>query len=496
MRKSKVEQLRESKKTSHKLTEMSSLDDLLKLLIDGDNDVHLRRLNPTQRAFIYDGARLKAYKGPAGCAKTSTGCGAIFARALLEPGTKYLIARHDYNDLMDTTAARMTEMLGRLPKGTLLDRDKSPPMKWYIQPAAVRDANGDINDEPSQFTFMGLKESLGSYEFNGAFVDEADEVEEKRIHEINTRLRHKGGNYSISLAFNPPDVNHWLYTACTGMDGQNNFIKQPWLKLFEPKPDENVNNLPTNYYELLTESLPEDMRMRLVEGKWGSTFPGQPVYRQFKRSLHVDDAAEFKPSGTLFRFWDFGYGHPACIWAQASNLGRIIVLREYLGKEVEATEFARQVKFLTAQHFPYADRIMDYGDIAVKQKKDTGQTLAALIKEGVTIHYQSMGIDESVRKVRSLFEKLIDGKPAIQIHKRCQILIGAMSGGYHLKDDGTTPHKDGFYDHLADALRYGIVNVLGNGFTINVQIPTSIAYRPEADSFRNWMDPNDPRKLR
>lgn len=484
MRKSKLEQLRESKRKSTKLVEMNSLDDLLKLLVDGERYAPDRRLNPTQRAFICSSARIKGYKGPAGCAKTSTGCAGIFARALLEPGTKYLIARHDYNDLCDTTMARMQEMLIRLPHGTLLDRDKSPPAKWYIKPAAVRLPDGSINDEPSQFTFMGLKESLGSYEFNGAFVDEADEVEEKRIHEINTRLRNKGGNYSISLAFNPPDVNHWLYTACTGLDAAGNKVKEPWVTLFEPESKENVRNLPTNYYEMLAQSLPEDMRQRLIEGLWGSTFPGDPVYRQFRRATHVRDDLTFAPSGTLFRWWDFGYGRPACLWAQVSLQGHVLVMRELLGKQQEATAFAEQVKALTSQWFPYAARIMDYGDIAVKQRKDTGQTLAALHKVGITMHYSAMGIDESVRKVRMLLERLVEGTPCLQIDKRCQLLIGALAGGYHLKDDGVTPHKDGYYDHLADCLRYGIVNVLGASMSSSSNIPGSMSYQPGADNFR------------
>lgn len=479
MRKSNLEKYVEAKAKKSPTTELNSIDDLAKLLVDGDRPPDQRRLNPTQKAFIYAPDRLTAYKGPAGCAKTSTGCAKIFLRALLEPGTKYLIARHDYNDLMDTTALRMQEMLSRLPPGTLLGRDKTPPMKWYIRPIGGAHVT---SDDPSQITFMGLKEALGSYEFNGAFVDEADEVEEARVHEINTRLRHKGGNYNVSLAFNPPDVNHWLYTACTGLDGQNRHVKPPFLKLFEPQPDENVANLPPDYYKYLTESLPEDMRQRLVDGLWGSSFPGAPVIRQFRRSLHVaKEPLVFTSEGTLFRFWDFGYGHPACLWVQVSWNGRFRILRELLGKQQEAASFARRVKALTTEWFPTALRVMDYGDPAVKQKKDTGQTLAVIHNEGITIHYKNHSFDGSLQLLRRQFERLIEGEPAILIDKRCTFLISGLSGGYHLKDDGTTPVKDGFYDHLIDALRYGVDNVIGAEVQHNANIPTSVAYDPKFD---------------
>lgn len=485
MRKTKMEQLREAKRKKSSLVEMNSLDDLLKLLVDGDRPPEHRRLNPTQRAFIYSGARYKAYKGPAGCAKTSTGCAGIFARALLEPGTKYLIARQDYNDLIGTTGKRMEEMLARLPEGTLLQRNKSPPMEWYIQPAAIRMADGSINDEPSQIMFMGLKDSLGSYEYNSVFIDEAEQVDIGRIQEVSGRLRGKGTNFSVSLAFNPPDVTHPLYEACTGLDAHGKKVGEPWMELFSPEPKENVRNLRENYYEDMAKTMPEDMRIRLIDGMWGATFPGQPVYRQFRRAMHVFQNIRFHPMGTLFRLWDFGYGHPCCLWVQVTWEGHFKVLRELLGTNIEATAFAEQVKQKTQEWFPDATRIMDYGDVAVKQKKDTGQTLAALIKVGITIHSQVMGIDESMRKCRSLLERLIEGVPAFQVDARCIILIGGLAGGYHLKDDGKTPHKDGFYDHECDALRYGVVNILGNSVSSQSNLPTSVAYDPSKDQFNN-----------
>ena len=448
------------------------------LLVDGDREQADRHVNPTQLKFVKSPARIKAYKGPAGCAKTSTGVADIFLHALLEPGTKYLIARHDYNDLLDTTMARAQEMLDRLPEGTLLDRDKSPPAKWFLRPAGIRQPDGSIDDTPSQVTFMGLKDTLGSYEFNGAFLDEADEMEEKRVHEVNTRLRWRKGHKFIGLAFNPPDVNHWLYTACTGKNAQGESVAPPWMTLFEPNPKENTRNLPSDYYSLLTESLPEDMRPRRVDGVWGSTFPGEAVVREFSRMLHGGHPLEYK-GGTLFRFWDFGYNRPACLFAQVSKAGNLEVLAEYLGHHIEGTKFIELVHQKTREWFPGAQRFMDYGDPAVAQKKDTGSMLKLLMDAGVTMRYQHTPFDLSVALLRKKFESLIDKGPAIRIDaRRCPILVGALSGGYHFKKDGITPFKDGYYDHLVDALRYGVFNLFGVSSTSSTTnyIPRSIAY--------------------
>lgn len=438
------------------------LDGLLRRMLGGP-------LVPTQKKFIYDPTRIKAYKGPAGCAKTSTIVAAGLTRALLQPGSKGLIARYDYNDLMDTTALRAEEMLGRLPHGVLMDRDKSPPMKWWIRPAVpVLDANGNpTGEEPplSQITFMGLKEMMGSYEFNWAIIDEADEVDEKRVHEVNTRLRNAGGNYALMLSFNPPDKHHWLYTACTGLDFQDRKVSGSgaWMKLFEPIPNENQDNLPENYYEALAKSLPEDMRQRLIEGEWGSTFAGQPVYREFAVNTHVRSDLKLDPYEPLFRFWDFGYRRPCCIWASLDFEGRLKIHREVLGENEELVPFARRVKAMTVQHFNSHQVAGDFGDPAVAQKKDTGQALAVLIGEGIQIQYRQSMIEEGTRVIRLALEQLIRGEPAIQFDKRyCPILISAMRGGYHMDKHGLKPEKDGYYDHLADAFRYGVLNLFGN----------------------------------
>jgi hypothetical protein len=447
----------------------------VKLLVDGGRSPELRQVNPTQLKYILSTQRIKAYKGPAGCAKTSTGVADVLIHALLEPGSKYLIARQDYNDLLDTTMQRCEDMVALLPPGTLLDRNKSAPAKWYIRAAAMKDDDGRVIDEPSQITFMGLKDVPGSYEWNGAFVDEADEVDEKSIHWINSRLRWKRGHKFIGLAFNPPDINHWLYTACTGMDGQGNKVREPWMQLFEPNPKENTRNLPSDYYEILTRDLPEDMRQRLVDGVWGSTFPGEAVVRQFRKQMHLRELAY--ASGTLFRFWDFGYNRPAVLFCQWHRDGRLQVMREFLGHHIEGSKFIEVVKAKTTEWFPGAQNFMDYGDPAVAQKKDTGQMSAMLNNTGITIRYMHTPFDVSMALLRKKFESLIEGEPAIVIDSRyCPILSGGLAGGYHLKKDGVTPNKDGYYDHLVDALRYGVYNLCGAQANTTISIPQSIAY--------------------
>ena len=175
MRKTSFEQWQDKQKAKHGVTRLSSVEDLLKLMMDGKRPQEERRVNPTQLAYVTSDAKIKAYMGPAGSGKSVVGCADIMLKALLMPGTKWFIARRDYNDLMDTTLRTMTNILNNLPEGTLVDRQKAAPQKWWLRPI-VHGMNGQMA-APSEFTFLGLSDDVGSYEFTGGFVDELDEVE-------------------------------------------------------------------------------------------------------------------------------------------------------------------------------------------------------------------------------------------------------------------------------------------------------------------------------
>jgi hypothetical protein len=446
-------------------TVLSSELDLMKLLMDGDRAPELRVINPTQLAYIQSDAPIKVYMGPAGSGKSVVGCADIMLKALLMPGTKWFIARRDYNDLMDTTARTMGNILRRLPEGTLIDRQKAAPMKWWIKPV-VSGIDGTL-PEPSEITFMGLSDDVGSYEYTGGFVDELDEVEEHYFFQMMGRLRSKphpefpDENFQIGGAFNPPPMTHWLYTACTGLNIAGEKVKEPRISLFRPEPKENQRNLPRDYYENMTATMPVELRQRYVDGAWGNTYPGEPVIRQFRRERHISPAPLRYMGGTLFRFWDFGYNRPAVLTCQLAMDGRIQILDEFLGHHIEGTRFVDTILARCAQKFPNCQKYVDYGDPAVAQHKDTGSMLKLLNDAGILMRYQRTPFDLSIQVLRKRFEMDIEGEPAILLDPSVRILADGLGGGYHLKDDGVTPRKDGYFDHEIDALRYGVWNLFG-----------------------------------
>lgn len=506
MRKSTIEKRIEARKKKVEAVTMT-VEDLFLLLLDGDRPPEVRQANPSQRAFVFDPFHFKAFMGPKGSAKTSAGCSAGWLRTLLQPGSKGFVCRKDYNDLKQTTKLRMEEMLRRLPKGTLLDRTKDPPETWFLEAIPVLTPEGDvIDDTASQITFVGLDAigEAGSYEIDWAFVDEASELSDIRgIHAINGLRRNMPKwwpkvppecrpNYSTMLAFNPTDTFHELYTACTGLDHAGRKVAEPIIRLFVANKKENQRNLPADYYDLLSATMPEDMKMRLVEGAWGSTFQGAPVVRQFKYGLHVRDdlMKEYDSYTELYRFWDFGYRRPYVVWCQMDLEGRLLAFKELMGENLEIGPFIDKAFAFQNKHFPAHREFIDYGDPAARQKKDTGSTLQVLVSRGIMLRYRITTIDEGLQAVRVWMEKIIDGYPALQFDRSgVPILINALRGGYHMDEEsGQTPIKDGYYDHPVDAYRYGIVNVFGimdQKFDTS-NLPSSLEYRPEADIYHPY----------
>lgn len=484
MRKNKADKYREMQ-ASKREPETLSYEEFILKLVDGGRHKNKedRAFNPTQRAVIWSNAKINAYMGAAGAAKTSSVCAAGFARALFQPGSKGVIARHDYNKLLMTTKAEMEKMLNLLPPGTLLARDKSPPETWTIKPI--------VDGPPSTIYFMGLKDEVVGFEIDWVVIDEANEVEEKRILELLGRLRNQLPDVPVDvdptgmyLAFNPPDTTHYLYTACTGLDAKGRHVKKPYMKLFTPAYKENARNLRKGYYEELEANYPEDLKDRFVMGRWGTVFPGTPVYRQFSHQVHVKRDLPHDSHSVLYRFWDFGYNAPACLWAQLDLHGRLLVLHELIGSKVEIKDFILMVKAEQAQRFPHqAERTVDFGDPAVRQKKDTGSTLKELNEAGIQMSWQISLIDTGVRLIRTQLNQLIEGEAALQFDElNCPVLINAMRGGYRMNDLGTEPKKDNFYDHPADAYRYGCINLLGGSGATDFNednLPSNLGFEGE-----------------
>ncbi len=500
MRKSIREKLADAKRGVAKIENMT-LEEMFRTLLDGHKrPLAQRQANPTQLQFRADPAKYKAYMGPKGCSKTSTIVACGLERALILPGSQGFIARQDYNDLLTSTGKRLDEMIGRLPKGTLLDRNQSQPARVWLAPVPTLSPEGDIlDDTPSQITYVGMNamQAGGSFEANWGALDEMDEMDGDIVRLTSGWLRSAGGEYCIMGAFNPTDTFHWLYTACTGLDHQGRQVEGKFFKLFTPKPDENMRNLHEDYYKDQAKTMTEDQIVRYVKGQWGGVFKGAPVFPEFKFHVPGSDTewhgrtglkAKYDRFSPVFRFLDFGFRHPYCCWSQFDHLGRLFTFKEYLGTDIEIDSFIEACLAKEKQWFPdHRGDYINHGDPAARQKKDTGSTLVILGSKGWKLNYRITTIDDGLQVIRTRLRDTVDGEPLLQIDsEECPVLAGAMRGGYHRDDDGQKPVKDGYYDHAADGYRYGIVGLFGivDNKKLTLGLPKSLEYNKTTD--QNW----------
>jgi len=214
--------------------------------------------------------------------------------------------------------------------------------------------------------------------------------------------------------------------------------------------------------------------LREYEINW-DTVAGQPVYADFRSDVHIANVGPV-PGKPIIRAWDFGQEHPACVWFQVLDEDRIIVFDELMGTNILSVPFADQVlkRYPQWKNTWANTMVYDFCDPAGNQRKDNSQytTIQLLKKEkGILFRSKASGIINGVNFIRFMFYRRHINKhtgveePVIRIHPRCSILIAGFKGKYAMGLEEKVlgvkremPVKDGYYDHLQDAFRYGIIN--------------------------------------
>lgn len=190
------------------------------------------------------------------------------------------------------------------------------------------------------------------------------------------------------------------------------------------------------------------------------------VFPRFSRRLHVRPGA-FDSRWPVYRSLDFGFANPfVCLWARAEGDAadslRLHILDEYVQAQRTVGEHAA---VLLSRPWPVR---ATFCDPAGRQRGDVTGSGACheLARHGILTRSCSSGIMEGVDLVRSLLAPAL-GEPRLAVDPRCVHLIRALEC-YHYpsgrrSDAAELPEKDGTHDHLVDALRYLVVNLLGRG---------------------------------
>ena len=418
---------------------------------------------PYQQQAIGSDAKYLAILGGYGSGKTLAGAAIVIGLSLSVPGNAIIVCRRSYSKLHDSTQRIILEMLQRVDV--------------EFKAREMRDGwpHRIILPNVSEIVFRETKD-IGRFlgpEYGAFLIDEAVEEPKKTFTDLTGRLRlGRARDYLRGVILsNPPNVHHWIPEVFGLEPGRRQVTIEGETTTYELIQVSTRANpfLPEGYIADLIANHPPSEVKRIVEGSYGFSYDGKPVYAPpFRYETHVGTPETLK--FTLVRSWDFGYHCPAVTWHQypRCKAGRAhwLILDEMVGKNLEYDQLAAKVLTYTHDRFPQhtENLVLDCGDIAGRQINDRGPgPMIRLASPPWSLSFRAKrcNLEPGLALVRAALKQTCDcGMPILQVHRRCNTLIDALAGGYHYpkdvpgKAENDKPYKDGYYDNVADSFRY------------------------------------------
>lgn len=444
------------------LVKNGQTDEVVKLLLAHPEWIYLWEL-------LYGGIR---------SGKTFAICLRAWLAAANSPGMKILVVRKRHEQLRNTFLDEF-EKVGRLISDDHLNyvgelqSEKNGAVEYEVFSRNPKHPSKVIFAIEPDATEDEVKKRWLGYTIGAGVTEETPQLKEITGRMLVTRVSQPVDADGHRIPFwmaticNPVKKTHWIGKLKMENEVAMQMGERPYCLVIRSRPSDN-KHLPAGWVETQREMLKgqDHLIQAWLEGEDEIETVGKPVYgAQFSDKLHVDSQIKFNPYLPLLRGWDFGYHRPACVWLQEDVKGNINVLYELLGEDETAEQFADRVRTLTQEKFQGVPSIKDYGDPAGAQQTDKGDsTIAILARKGIRINFRPTQIMPGVKHVRAMLTKMRAGRPELVFSPACPILIDGFKRGYHFKEfaDSTfsdKPHKDGYYDHLCDAIRYCLVNI-------------------------------------
>jgi hypothetical protein len=186
--------------------------------------------------------------------------------------------------------------------------------------------------------------------------------------------------------------------------------------------------------------------------------PEGAFFRRFDRDRHVDDV-EAQPSWMTYRAIDFGYRHPACLWAQQAPSGQLFIVAEEVPENVTTSEFRDLILATDDRLGTAAVTQASYCDPAGRAANvQTAESEFEVLRRA---HLNPRGKPSSVRDgcVR-IMDALADKELPLVVSEACPGLIRALSQVKpHRTHPETYDNDHELFSHPLDALRYLLVNL-------------------------------------
>ncbi len=435
-----------------------------------DNFYLNERQEQVFRAYLESENELQIYllRGGTGSGKTICALGIIVDVALRFPGAQILVSRRTYTELEDSVIPDIRKFLDTYSIG--YDFKSKPAPTFFLHNTSKIACRSEIRSYTSG---QDKADSLGSTKYVIAYLNEVDAMSMMYLNTLTTRMRQRdlGTTPLIICDCNPPSEDSWVYKyffTDNDPNDPNSNVKEFYLPI-----EDNVCFVGQSYIDDLKKNLAKypTLYRRFVEGKFAPSVKGEAIFKGiFNRNLHVSKVPlQWDPMLPIYRGWDFGYVHPATVFFQYDlKNNEIRILKAVLGSNTLIRPYAQSIQRNGERLYPGASYI-DYGDPAGNQHTSTGNDADTLRNLNPPIIFKSRKstIDYGLNIMQKLMTELsYKGSPILQINNiNCDILIDALEYGYTHADKAESkrkivPYKDGYYEHVVDAIRYGIINVV------------------------------------
>ncbi len=371
--------------------------------------------------------RWEFWVGSAGSGKSYTIAQKIIIRCCREP-IRVVVCRRYGTTLRNTCFSLFKEILA----------------KWKLTPyVKMRETDMNIKfPNGSEIIMLGLDEETKLLSLNNIstiWVEEAYEVPQPIVEQLNIRMRGQAANQQLLLSWNPISKNSWLYNFTVENPPENSIYIHSTYKDNPFLNDEYIAAL-----DEMAERNPAKYKVYGL-GLWGVDVEGLVFQGNWREE-------DFDP----LQLASLGYEHRAgCDLGWVDPSAVIDTLYDRENKTIYVfNEFYKS----GCQLEELANAIKDMGLTRTKLYVDASEprTIQYFRQQGINAAPCAKGKDS----VKTGYQFLQDH--LILVHPKCQKLIMELSNFSYIKSKQTglwtedTTHE---WSHAIDALRYGYADI-------------------------------------
>jgi len=417
-------------------------------------------------------SKMRVLMGPVGSGKSVASCFEVIRRASQQKINKQgirksrvAIVRETARQLQDTTIKTFLDwfppgVCGNFMRTTKTFFFKVGEVECEIMFRALDDADDVANLNSLELTFAWFNECR---DIHPDIVDAMS----KRIGRFPSAKDGGPSWFGMWGDTNPPTMDTWWYYQMEGLDSKDGVSPNDngWDVFKQPSGRsphaENIENLPDGYYD--TQGRSDEYVRVYVDGEYGLSSAGQPVYKYFRPDYHIA-AQTLRPIINGVRpiviGMDLGLT-PAAVIGQQDPRGRTLILDEAVSFDMGIQRFVRTIlKPLIFERFTGAP-VMVICDPAGIQRAQTDERSAVdIIKaEGLRVMpAKTNSVSARLSSVDDYLMRQVDGDAAFLLDPKCTQLKAAMMGGYrfHKKNGNIEKNK---HSHVAEALQYLMLHI-------------------------------------